>query len=126
MTTQKYCVNQNETIKSAISIIHKDRMRCALVLNDQQRLVGVFSEGDVIRILLKGIELHTPLNAVISPSFHYLKEKNMLKAYKLVKKEALTLIPIIDDDFRLIDVITILDVIDHLHFEKFKKNKNSN
>ena len=122
MISQKYCVNERETIKSAISVIHKDRMRCSLVMNDQQQLVGVFSEGDVILILLKGIEIHTPLNAVISPSFHYLKEKNMLKAYKLVKKEALTLIPVVDDDFNLIDVITILDVMEHLRFENVNQS----
>jgi len=117
MNSKKYCVNERETIKSAISVINRDGMRCALVMNDQTKLVGVFSEGDLIRVLLKGIEIHTPLKSVIRPSFLYLKERNMFKAYKLVKKESLTIIPVVNDDFNLIDVITILDVIEHLRFE---------
>ena len=114
--TQKYCIFEKQTIKKAISVIHKNKMRCALVLNDHQKLVGVFSEGDVIFSLLNGIDIHTPLQAVIRPTFFYLKERDMLKAFRLVKKEGVTLIPIIDDDFRLVDVITLFDVMEHLGY----------
>ena len=114
----KYCIYDNLTIKDAISVINKSEMRCAKFFNEFQKIVGVFSEGDVIRSLLQGTDIHTPLKSVICPTFFYLKEKNILKAYHLIKKEGITLIPIIDDDFNLLDVITLFDVMEHLHYEK--------
>lgn len=112
----KFCVSEKNTIKEAISVIQGNFSRCVVVLNENKKVVGVFSEGDVLRAIMQGIDLHTPLKKVISPSFLYLKEKNMLKAYELIKKFGITLIPVIDDSYDLKDVITIFDVMRHLEF----------
>ncbi|ACI20618.1 CBS domain-containing protein [Thermodesulfovibrio yellowstonii] len=112
----KFCVNDKNTIKETISVIQGNFSRCVVVLNENKKVVGVFSEGDVLRTILQNIDLHTPLKKVISPSFLYLKEKNMSKAYELIKKYGITLIPVIDDSFNLKEVITIFDVMKHLEF----------
>lgn len=111
---ENYCVNGRQTIKEAISIIQNNFSRCVIVLNDYQKVVGVFSEGDVLRAILEDIDIHTILEKVISPSFHYLNKRDILKAYELVKKYGITLIPIVDNDFNLKSVITMFDVMDHL------------
>jgi CBS domain-containing protein len=116
-----YCINERQTIKDAVSIIQNNLSRCVIVLSDQGKVAGVFSEGDVLRTILQGIEIHTPLKKVISPSFKYLKEASMSKAYELAKKYGITLVPVIDDDFNLTDVITIFDIMDHLEFINDKR-----
>jgi len=117
MRLKEYCINEKQTIKEAVSIIQNNHSRCAVVVNDDNKVIGVFSEGDVLRSILGNIEQHAPLKRVISPSFKYLNEKDMLKAYELVKTHGITLVPIIDKDFVLKDVITIYDVMDHLAFK---------
>jgi len=112
----KFCVNDKNTIKEAISVIQENFSRCVVVLNDDKKVVGVFSEGDILRAILQNIDLYTPLKKVISPSFLYLKERNMAKAYEFIKKYGITLIPVIDDSFNLKEVITIFDVMKYLEF----------
>jgi CBS domain-containing protein len=114
---KKYCVNEMAAIKEAVSIIQNNLSRCVIVLNDNKKVVGVFSEGDVLRAIMQDIDLHTPLKKILSPTFLYLKEDDMAKAYGLVKKYGITLVPVIDDDFRLQNVITIYDVMEHLKLE---------
>ncbi len=114
---EKYCLREDRTIKEAVLAIQNNYSRCIVVLNSQQKVVGVFSEGDVLKAILNDINIFTPLKKVIKPSFHYLKEKDMSQAYSLIKKHGITLIPVISDSFRLKDVITIFDVMDHLVFE---------
>lgn len=117
---KNYCVNEDQTIKDAISVIQNNLSRCVMVLNAQGKVVGTFSEGDVLRSLLQDVDVHIPLKKVINPSFHYLNENDMLKAYELVKRHGITLVPVVDDEFELKDVITIFQIMEHLVFTNRK------
>ena len=113
---QKYCIDERRTIKEAVSTIQNSMSRCVVVLNESGKVVGVFSEGDVLRAILQNIDLYTPIRNIIKPSFHYLNRRDMLQAYNLVQNHGITMIPVIDERFVLKDVITIFDVMKHLAF----------
>jgi CBS domain-containing protein len=114
---EKYCIREYFTIKETILKIEAGKVRCALVLNDRDQVIGVFSEGDVLRAILQGVEIHTPIKNILRPSFYYLKKPDMHKAYQLIKKEAVTLIPVVNESFELESVITMFDVMEHLRYE---------
>ncbi|MDD5669792.1 MAG: CBS domain-containing protein [Candidatus Omnitrophica bacterium] len=118
---KKFVVFDHQTIKDAISVIQGNLSRCVIVVNNKNKVVGTFSEGDVLRLILEDIELHSSIKRVVNPSFRYLNKKDMLRAYQMVKKNGITLIPVIDRDFILKDVITIFQVIDHLSFASKKR-----
>lgn len=109
-----YYVNKEQTIKDAMSVIQSNLSRCVIVLNKTNKVVGVFSEGDILRCILKGTNINTPLKEVLNSSFHYLKKTDIDKAYELIKKFGPTLIPVVNRKFKLKNVITLFDVIDHL------------
>jgi len=113
---EKYCVHEKSTIKDAIAVIQNNFSRCAIVRNDNKKVVGVFSEGDVLRAILENVDLYTPVKRVLKPSFKYLREVNMAEACLLFKKYGITLIPVIDNEFNLVRVITVFDIMDKLGF----------
>ncbi len=115
---KSYVVSESQTIKEAIYVIKNDHARCAIVVNKANKVIGVFSEGDVLNAFLQGIDVHASLKSVIKPSFLYLKEKDLAAAHQLIKKYGITLIPIVDNSFNLKDVITIFEVMDLLSFSK--------
>lgn len=115
----KYCISPNYTIKEAIERIDSSKNRVILVVNDDSRVVGVISQGDIIRALISGKNLYTRIDSIIRPNFLYLNERNMEEAYALFKKIKITLLPIVDEDFRIIDVISMDDVFDYME-EKCK------
>ncbi|MDD5070087.1 MAG: CBS domain-containing protein [Candidatus Omnitrophica bacterium] len=121
MKLSSFCVEENIIIKEAISVIQNNRSRCIIVLNNKKKVVGTFSEGDVLKAILKEIDLHTPLKKLLKPSFYYLNQRDMLRAYDLVKQHGISLVPVINSDFVLQDVITIFDIMDHLVFVNNKK-----
>jgi len=87
-----YTIGNKSTIKEAITTIQNSFSRCVVVLNDKKKVVGVFSEGDVLRAILNEISLYTPLNKVLKPSFRYLNNSDVNEAYVLIKKHGITLI----------------------------------
>ena len=118
---KKFVVTGQQTIKDAISVIQGNFSRCVIVVSDKNKVVGTFSEGDILRLILEDVELYSHIKGVINPSFRYLNKRDMLLAYQMVKKYGITLIPVVDRNFILKDVITIFQVIDQLSFNSKKK-----
>ena len=112
MTTHKlddFWIRESATMEDAIAAIQNNNCRCVVVAGASQKVVGVFSEGDVLRAILAGIDVHTPLRSLVQPSFRYLRSRD-LKTARTWMVDGMTLIPLINDDFRLQDVLTLTDV----------------
>ncbi len=93
-------------MQEAIASIQRNESRCVVVIAKGDKVVGVFSEGDVLRAILAGVDVHTPLRTLLRPSFRYLRSADLAAARKLLIT-GITLIPVIDDEFRLQDVLTL-------------------
>ena len=105
-----YCITPNYTIKGALAQIEENKNRAVLVVDDLGRVSGLLSQGDIIRALTSGANLFTSVGQFSSPSFVYLKSRDLEKAYRLAKTRGMTIFPVLDDEFKLIDVLTLFDV----------------
>ena len=110
----QYCINENYTIHEAMAAIDSSHTRCVLVLSDEQKVVGVVSQGDIVRALVAGTSLYANISNIMNRSFIYLQEPNIDKALKVVLKKHISLLPILDDEYHLIDVITVNDIFSYL------------
>lgn len=110
----KYCVSRTYTLKETIDKIDESHDRVALVVNQDNRIIGAVSQGDIIRALSSGKNLYSRVEGIIQPGFLYLKERNMKKAYEIFRKKKITLLPVVNDEFELVSVITLSDVYDYL------------
>lgn len=106
----KFCVRDDASMIDAITSIQVNECRCVIVLGEEERVVGVFSEGDVLRAVLKGIDVHTPLKKLVHPNFKYLHKYNEGEALKIIKS-GITLLPVLDENFKLERVVTFKDLL---------------
>ena len=83
---------------------------------DQQKVLGVFSDGDVLAAILSGVDLHTPLRNLVTGQFLSLKQRDLKHAFDLFREKGITLLPVVDDDYILQDVVTLHDVLECLEF----------
>lgn len=113
----KYCIHKSYTIKEAIDKIDESHDRVALVVNDDEKIIGVVSQGDIIRALSSGKSLYARVEGIIQPGFLYLLDKNMKKAYEIFRKKKITLLPVVDEDYGLKDVVTLENIYKYLEGE---------
>ena len=106
---ESFLVRDSSSIKDAITLIQKNESRCVVVIGNHGKAVGVFSEGDVLRAILEGVEIHAPLRNLIKPSFRYLHSRDLGAARKLFLG-GITLVPILNQEFIVEDVLTLKDV----------------
>lgn len=112
----EYLVHEKQPIIEAIKVIQGNLSRCAVVVNDGNKVVGVFSEGDVLRAILNEVDLYVPVRKVLKPSFLSLESRDLKKALALVKKHGISLVPIINESYELTGVITLLELLEKLDF----------
>lgn len=108
------CINEKALLKEAISAIQANDDRCVVVLGQNDVVLGVFSEGDVLRAVLAGREMHAPIKYLIRPNFTYLNKYCKRELLNIFKKGH-TLIPIVDKDFRLLNIITLINFLNEEH-----------
>ena len=110
---EKYCISYSATMGEAIAAIQMNCSRCVVVIGKNDKVIGVFSEGDVLRAILAGTDLHAPLCNLIKPSFRYIQEMDRNAARRLFLS-GISLIPFLDQDFRLKSVLTMNDVFNEI------------
>ena len=113
MDLDSITINHDATIMDAIKGLSYAKHRCLLVISVQNKLLGVLSEGDILRSLYDKKNLQTPLINIINKNFKYLDEKNssMLEAKKLFKKFSVLIIPVLDKKGRLKSLYHINDIL---------------
>lgn len=109
---KKYLINEESNVLDAIFVIQANKSRCCIVVNKVNKVLDVITEGDILRIIIDGISIHSKLSQVIDHKFVFLKERSIEQAIQYFKEKNLSIIPIIDKNFNLKDVITINDILE--------------
>jgi len=115
---EKYCISESETVINAIERIEQNDMRSVFVIQEDGRVIGVVSQGDILRAIIMGSNLYIQVNKIMTTSFTYLRKKDIKQAIKLFKTHYFSLIPVLTDDFKLKDVILFTDLINILELHE--------
>ncbi len=123
MKNNKYTIAHNESIRDAIKKIDVNKLNTLIVLDEKKKVIGIFTEGDFRRAVLRGLDMQNKISLIINNQFKYLMDGfSKIEAKKLFKNNDLILdIPILNKKFQLIKIISRSDFF----FTKpIKKNIN--
>jgi CBS domain-containing protein len=104
MELEKFTISETQLIEQAIELIEMNHSRCVIVVNNNGKVVGVLSEGDVLRAILKGVSIKSPIKNIMVTNFKYLFENDDVKIMEWFKK-GITLIPILTKSNELKNLI---------------------
>ncbi|MGR5064415.1 nucleotidyltransferase family protein [Photobacterium sp. DNB22_13_2] len=96
------------TIRDALEIINREALRVALVVDDEQRLIGVVTDGDIRRGLLKNLSLSDSVSLVMNEKPMTAKlgtSREVLLA--LMEKKGILSIPLVDSFGKLAGLETL-------------------
>lgn len=105
-------ITPNATIKESLEIIDKAAMQIALVVDENERLIGTLTDGDVRRGLLNGCSLESSIKSIIfkTPTIARLTDtKDDILKVALAKK--LHQIPIVDENNKLVGIKEIEELV---------------
>ena len=106
--------NEALTIGDIMRFIATDHERTCILQNKNGKLYGVLSQGDLIKAIWNGAELITPISNIINPNTITIISENKnpeKEALKLFAKYGILLVPIVDNDKKILRVVSIRKII---------------
>ena len=115
---RKALVNSGVTLKQAIQVLDQAALRIALIVGEDDRLLGTLTDGDVRRALLKHLPLETSVNEVMNTqpktaekTWTESRIRTTLDRYELLQ------IPLVESNGRVIGLVNLHDILNKHRYD---------
>ena len=101
-------VQTNITIRQAMKTLDKTAEKCLLVIDDNNKLLGTLTDGDLRRGILSGMNFSENISGCYHKDATTFTRGNYTQedATQVLRDEKLDLIPVIDKDGKVVDYLT--------------------
>lgn len=113
-------INIETKIFDAIQIIDQSELQIALVVDDDKKLIGTVTDGDVRRGILRGINLDKSVKEIVQTSpITVGSEKNHDEILMLMKDKVINQLPVVDKNGCVIDLKILSELIKEHPLENY-------
>lgn len=114
-------IRENISIREAIKILDTTAKKI-LVVTEGKRLIGIITDGDIRRWILKNGNLQDSVNKVMNTNPKYIHERDRAYANKVLEEQMIEAIPVVDDNNEVIDIVFWNDKFKHKlnHYNKLE------
>lgn len=106
-----HSINQNISLLEALAKINSlaPEPLVLFVLDENERMVGTLTDGDSRRALINGASLGKKVEIIMHRNFNYMKfeDINDVKEIKRQKDLKMKLVPVLDKDMHIVDIINL-------------------
>lgn len=105
--------HENDTFLETVDLISKKRLGCALIVNDENKLTGLLTDGDIRRILLRYPDVSVLTNkSVMTKNPKTISAESMAtKALAFMEKYSITSLAVCDENGTPKGIIHIHDLL---------------
>jgi dTDP-glucose pyrophosphorylase len=112
-------LKENNSIREVLRQIEKGGKKIVFIVDDNNKLIGAISDGDIRRWILNNGDLSAGLNNVCNYNPKYFEENYKIEdAKQLMLTYSIDLIPVVDNNREVVDIIEWEDL-----FKKKKKEE---
>lgn len=118
---KKHLISQDITLMEALSNICElaPEPLVLFVLNEKKQMVGTLTDGDSRRALIKGASMNDQVSTIMHQNFNYVKVDDLdnVTAIKRLRELKIKLIPVLDDDNHIVEIINLEEYKTRLPFD---------
>jgi dTDP-glucose pyrophosphorylase/CBS domain-containing protein len=108
----KLVISHSRSIREAMQLITDNLREVALVTGDEAQLIGVVTDGDIRRGLLKGLGLDAPVSAVMTTEYTAVgSDSDRASVLDLMMARSIRHVPIVDAKRKLLGIHFMQDLI---------------
>lgn len=106
------CIGPDATVRNALETIDRGASAIALVTDETGKLLGVLTDGDVRRALLRGAELGDRVHEFANASPHVVSPAaTRASVLDLMRTLRISEVPVVDDSGKLVGLHTLTDMV---------------
>ena len=109
---KKILVKPTLSLKEALKQMDKTALQVLVVVDEEDRILGIVTDGDMRRAIIKGFDFKTPIQDIMTKNPVVISYKsNKREALWLMKKYEIRHIPVVDDENKIIDIFLWKDFL---------------
>lgn len=111
MSYLKCLIRTNATVLQALAALNEigHASQTLFVVDDNDKMVGTLTDGDIRRNLISGCSLETNVEAVMHRQFQSLRESEFdVKKLRALREKGIFFIPVLDQEGRVVKVCNLL------------------
>lgn len=106
----RFIIFQTVSIKDALITLNEMMFdtQTLLVVDEEQKLVGTLTDGDIRRGLISDAELLDPVSTIMHKDFKFiLKSKFDVSVLKKLRDKRIYFIPVLDEEHHIVEVLNL-------------------
>lgn len=112
---EKYIISPNISVKEAIAQIETTGKKTVIVVDSAKKIVGIFTDGDMRRYVLKNGDLSAPVSNAMNKNPIVFRKNQQEELEKQIEQRCHLVYPIVDDENRLVDIVYWNDNNNKIH-----------
>jgi CBS domain-containing protein len=102
-------------VRDVVRVMYENSIGSIVIVDDVGRPIGIFTERDLLRLAAQGASLDSPVDTVMSRDLVVVKGvEGVVRAAMLMSEHRVRHLPVVDDEGKLVGVISVRDVVDAL------------
>ena len=120
-----FTLNETDTVKTASQILHEKKVGCMPILDKNKIVIGIISERDLSRLIYtEQFNLSLPVTKIMSKNLVSCDlNTSVTELMNEMTKKKIRHILIMEDN-KLLGIVSIRDVVNHLIAKIKEENKN--
>jgi CBS domain-containing protein len=107
--------NGKVPVREAIELLFKRHVGCVVVVDDDQRCRGIFTERDAIRIMAQNLPLDAQIEKVMTKTpFTINEDSNFEEAKIIIKSHNIRHLPVISATGKLVGLLSVRHILNEL------------
>lgn len=103
---EEHLTPKNATLMQVMKKIDQSELQFVLVVNDDFRVVGTLTDGDIRRAIINGASIESPAENFMNKNFIFMMEGESVEiAKKLMEKEAISHVPILNQEHKVLGIV---------------------
>lgn len=113
MKNKENLIKCNLSIKNAMELINNAKFKIAIVVDENKKILGTITDGDIRRCLIKEINLETNVKKILNKNPIVVLEKDLSikKNINLFDKKKIILLPVVNKNNIVVDLISKDDLL---------------
>lgn len=101
----KYLIPPTLSVKEAIEKIENTGRKTVFIVDEQRKLIGIFTDGDMRRYVLKNGDLSAPITFAMNKEPIVFRETQTKELAKQIEERSLLVYPIVNNENQIVDVV---------------------
>ena len=113
MLTKVITAKPNTTVKEIIKTLYEKHIGCVVILEDNSKVVGIFTERDAIRLVAENVQLNQSVDNLMTKNVITLKEDfSINEVRKILSAHKVRHLPVVNQKGELIGLLSVRGLLD--------------